>query len=243
MLAFSDQFPAACINTGNTINYYISHEAILLDYEKAFLIKENKQQYCCSAHMLWVGDRTRFAKSEHIQFVATLANPIGIKVGPKADIDDLLKICEIINPHNHQGKLSFITRLGIKKIDSILPKIIDKIKYYGYNVLWLSDPMHGNTIKSKTGYKTRNFQTIIDELVRFIEIHNENNTIAGGVHFELTGENVTECLGGINNIKYSDLDQKYETTCDPRLNNEQSLEIAFLISKLLKEKGENFENN
>jgi len=226
----------------HSTNYYTSHEAILLDYEKAFLVNEkHKHPYCCSAHMLWVGDRTRYVDSEHIKFIGKISNPVGIKIGPTIDVDDICKLYEEINPLHQKGKLILISRLGSKKIAEILPQIINKIKYYGFEVLWLCDPMHGNTIKAKNGYKTRNFDTIIDELKTFFYIHESMNTIAGGIHVELTGENVTECLGGINNIKDKDLDKRYETTCDPRLNNEQSLEIAFLVSKLLKKKGENIE--
>ena len=241
MLDFAQQSGLVSKKNGeapnNLFNLYTSHEAILLDYEKAFM----KKNFCCSAHMLWVGDRTRDINSEHINFVAKLDNPIGIKIGPTINIDDICKIYDKVNPVHEKGKLILISRFGEKKIEKMLPKLISKIKYYGYEVLWLCDPMHGNTITAKNGYKTRNFETIIKELITFFEICNTENVIRGGVHFELTGENVTECLGGINNIRDVDLDLRYETTCDPRLNNEQSLEIAFLISKLLKEKGGNVE--
>ena len=224
------------------MNFYTSHEALLLDYEKAFLVDDsNNNTYCCSTHMLWIGDRTRFSDSEHIDFVSSINNPIGIKIGPTVDIDDLCKVYDKINPGHKEGRMIFITRLGEKNIERILPKLIHRVKQYGLKVIWLCDPMHGNTIKAKNGYKTRNFNTIINELNMFFKIHHTEKTIPGGVHFELTGENVTECLGGINNIQYKDLDYKYETTCDPRLNNEQSLEIAFLISKLLKNKGDKIE--
>jgi len=224
------------------MNFYTSHEALLLDYEKAFLINDhNKKVYCCSTHMLWVGDRTRYENSEHIEFISSIDNPVGIKIGPTVDIDELCRIYDKINPKHNEGRVVFITRLGEKNIENILPQLIDKVKNYGNKVIWLCDPMHGNTIKAKNGYKTRSFNTIINELNIFFQIHKSEGTIPGGVHFELTGENVTECLGGINNIQDKDLDYKYETTCDPRLNNEQSLEIAFLISKLLKKKGEAIE--
>tara|TARA_Y100001970_G_scaffold150221_1_gene184232 strand:- start:991 stop:2313 length:1323 start_codon:yes stop_codon:yes gene_type:complete len=224
-------------NDSDSFNLYTSHEAILLDYEKAFMNKN----FCCSAHMLWVGDRTRDVNREHIKFISKLDNPVAVKIGPTINEDDIFKIYEKINPKNETGKVLFISRLGEKNIDKILPKIFSKIKYYGLEALWICDPMHGNTITAKNGYKTRKFKTIINELMCFFEICESENIKPSGVHFELTGENVTECLGGINNIKDVDLDQRYETTCDPRLNNEQSLEIAFLIAKLLKEKGENIE--
>jgi len=226
----------------HSTNYYTSHEAILLDYEEAFMVNEGTlNSYCCSAHMLWVGDRTRYVDSDHIKFIGKLSNPVGIKIGPSINIDDICKLYEKINPLHQKGKLSLISRLGANNIEQIFPKLIDKIKYYGFEVLWICDPMHGNTIKAKNGYKTRNFDTIIDELKTFFYIHESNNTVPGGIHIELTGENVTECLGGINNIKDKDLDKRYETTCDPRLNHEQSLEIAFLVSELLKKRGEKIE--
>jgi len=216
-------------------NFYISHEAILLDYENAFIYENNQNKnYCCSSHMLWVGDRTRKLDSAHVQFASLIENPIGIKIGPDIKIDDLNLLCEKINPSNEEGKLTLIVRLGEKNIENMLPQFIQKIQYYGHNVIWFCDPMHGNTIRSKNGYKTRKFETIINEIKLFFEIHKTFNTTPGGLHLELTGDNVTECLGGINNIKAKDLDLRYETTCDPRLNNEQSLEVAFLIADLLK---------
>ena len=214
-------------------NVYTSHEALLLDYENAFIQNYQKKKYCCSGHMLWVGDKTRQINSAHIDFLQQINNPVGIKIGPEFNLDDLCILYDKLNATNIKGRLILITRLGAKKIENILPKIIQKVKYYGYEVLWFCDPMHGNTIKSINGYKTRSFNTIIQELKLFFEIHSNELTIPGGVHFELTGEKVTECLGGINNIQVEDLDLKYETTCDPRLNNEQSLETAFLISKLI----------
>jgi 3-deoxy-7-phosphoheptulonate synthase len=189
--------------------------------------------------MVWIGDRTRMINGRHLDFVSKLDNPIGVKIGPSIKIDEITKICTKVNPNNEKGKLIFIIRLGEKNIEKILPKIIKKVKHYGHEIIWFCDPMHGNTIKSQNGYKTRHFKTIINELESFFDIHKSEKTIPGGVHIELTGENVTECLGGINNIKDKDLDLRYETACDPRLNNEQSLEIAFLISKLIKKRKNN----
>jgi len=229
-------------NKDNYINnLYTSHESLVLDYEKLFFKRFGSHQFCCSSHMVWVGDRTRLIDGEHLEFVSKLDNPIGIKIGPQIKIDDITKICSKVNPSNEKGKLIFIVRLGEKNIEKILPKIIKKVKYYGHEIIWFCDPMHGNTIKSHNGYKTRNFKTIINELESFFNIHNTEKTIPGGVHIELTGENVTECLGGINDIQDKDLDVRYETACDPRLNNEQSLEIAFLISKLIKKRKNNEE--
>tara|TARA_Y100001970_G_scaffold162041_1_gene198095 strand:- start:3466 stop:4755 length:1290 start_codon:yes stop_codon:yes gene_type:complete len=212
---------------------YTSHEALILDYEKCFLQDYNNKSYCCSGHMLWAGEKTGSFDTAHIDFLSTINNPIGVKIGPNFNIDHLAFLYDKLNPMHEQGRLIFIVRLGAKEIENKLPKIIKKAKYYGQEVLWFCDPMHGNTIKSQNGYKTRNFNTIIKELKLFFEIHKHLETIPGGVHFELTGEHVTECLGGINNIQDVDLDLKYETTCDPRLNNEQSLETAFLISELI----------
>ena len=218
-------------------NFYTSHEALLIDYEESFLQKYKNKNYCCSGHMLWVGNRTRDPNSEQIKFLSTVNNPIGIKLGPDLCIDQVQKIYDNLNPKNEKGKLIFIVRLGVQNIKKILPKIIKKSKYYGHEIIWFCDPMHGNTIKSKNGYKTRSFNTIIQELKYFFQILKSEKIIPGGVHFELTGEKVTECLGGINNIKDVDLDLRYESTCDPRLNIEQSLETAFLISEFIKSKG------
>ena len=218
-------------------NFYTSHESLLIDYEKSFLQKYQNKNYCCSGHMLWVGNRTRHPNSEQINFLSTINNPIGVKIGPEINIDHLHLISDKLNPKNDKGKLIFIVRLGANNIQKILPLIIEKVKYYGHEIIWFCDPMHGNTIKSKNGYKTRNFNTIIKELEYFFKILKSSKIIPGGVHFELTGEKVTECLGGINNIQDVDLDLRYESTCDPRLNIEQSLEIAFLISKFIQSKG------
>ena len=233
-------------NQKNQSNYisntvYTSHEALLLEYENAFLNKNKNLIFNCSAHMLWVGDRTRFIDSAHIEFVSQLENPIGVKIGPDINIDDIVLLCKKINPKNEHGKIAFIVRLGINYIDKLLPLIIKKVKENNLNVLWLCDPMHGNTIITKTGYKTRNFDTIKNEIESFFNIHNKYNTIPGGLHFELTGDNVTECIGGINNIQDVDLKEYYQTACDPRLNNEQSLEMGFLIAELLETRRKNSE--
>jgi len=218
----------------NTV--YSSHEALLLEYENTFIHQQKNKFYNCSAHMLWVGDRTRDINSAHIDFVSQLENPIGIKIGPEINIDDIVTLCKKINPSNIHGKISFIVRLGINYIDALLPLIITKVKENDLNVLWLCDPMHGNTIMTKKGYKTRNFDTIKQEIESFFNIHHHYKTIPGGLHFELTGDNVTECIGGINNIKDGDLEQYYQTACDPRLNHEQSLEMGFLIAELLEKR-------
>ena len=224
-------------NSSQHTNFYTSHEALLIDYEKAFIQKYNSKKYCCSGHMLWVGNRTRDPQSEQVQFLSKVDNPVGIKIGPDIKIEELQILCNQLNVKNEKGKLIFIIRLGADNIEKILPQIIKQVKHYGNEVIWFCDPMHGNTIKSQNGYKTRNFNTIVKELEYFFHILHAENIFPGGVHLELTGEKVTECLGGINNIKDVDLDERYESTCDPRLNVEQSLEVAFLISKFIKLNG------
>ena len=218
----------------NTV--YTSHEALILDYENAFIKTYKNKNYICSAHMLWIGDRTRFLNSAHIHFASQISNPIGIKIGPNICINDIVHLCKKINPNNEYGKISLIVRLGINYITEILPQLIEKVMENNINVLWLCDPMHGNTIQTKAGLKTRNFDTIKQEIECFFNIHNDYQTIPGGVHFELTGDNVTECIGGINNIQDSNLTEHYYTACDPRLNNEQSLEMGFLIAELLQKR-------
>ena len=217
--------------------FYISHESLLLDYESAFTRKDSTQNYYNSgAHMLWLGDRTRSINSAHVEYLSKILNPIGIKCGPNLVIDDLVNIIRKINPENESGKIILISRFGENKIQTILPKLIRKIKSEKMNVIWACDPMHGNTYQSKTNYKTRNFKTIINELNSFFQIHYSKDSFPGGVHFEFTPNDVTECLGGIRNIKETDLHINYETACDPRLNHEQSIELAFQIADLIKKR-------
>ena len=217
--------------------FYISHESLLLDYESAFTRRDITQNYYNSgAHMLWLGDRTRSINSAHVEYLSKILNPIGIKCGPNLVIDDLINIIKKINPENESGKIILISRFGENKIQTILPKLISKIKAEKMNVIWACDPMHGNTYQSKTNYKTRNFKTIINELNLFFKIHYSKDSFPGGVHFEFTPNDVTECLGGIRNIKETDLHINYETACDPRLNHEQSIELAFQIADLIKKR-------
>ena len=214
--------------------FYISHEGLLLDYEAAFTKMNQNKYYNTSTHMLWLGDRTRSINSAHVEYLSNIINPIGIKCGPNTDVDELKLIIKKINPFNEKGKIILICRFGEKYIIKKLPKLINMVSANKLNVIWTCDPMHGNTYQSKTNYKTRNFKTIINELKLFFELHHINSTIPAGVHFEFTPNNVTECLGGIRNIKESDLHIKYETACDPRLNHEQSIELAFMIADLIK---------
>ena len=218
--------------------FYTSHEALILDYEQALVRQDSLTDdwVDCSAHSLWVGDRTRQPNGAHIEFLSGVINPIGIKIGPTFDLDDLLPLIEKINPENEAGRVSLIIRLGAEHIGKMLSPIIQKVKQEGFNVVWMSDPMHGNTYTTSSGYKTRSFDTILSELRLFFEIHKSEGTIPAGIHFEFTGENVTECVGGTQMIEPDNLGECYETACDPRLNNLQSLELAFAVSDLLKQK-------
>ena len=232
---------AVGINSDNTsalklAEFFTSHEALLLGYEHALTRQDSLtgKWYNCSAHFLWIGDRTRQPDGAHVEFLSGVDNPIGIKVGPTINEEELITLCEKLNPENEWGKLTLISRMGADTVRSKLPPLIKTIKESGQKVLWVCDPMHGNTYKTDNGYKTRHFDTILEELEHFFAIHRAEETIPGGVHFELTGDNVTECLGGAREISDSDLNSRYETACDPRLNNEQSLELAFLVTDLLR---------
>ena len=218
--------------------FYTSHEALLLNYEGALtrLDKETGEHYVGSAHMLWIGDRTRNPDEAHVEFLRGVINPIGCKVGPSMTRDDLLRLCDILNPDNIPGRLTFIARMGANKVEELLPQHVRTIKEEGRNVVWSCDPMHGNTIKSPNGYKTRKFTDILAEVRKFFEIHEAEGTHGGGVHFEMTGQDVTECLGGAQAISELELSDRYHTHCDPRLNASQSLELAFLIAELLKKR-------
>ncbi|MDD7804785.1 MAG: 3-deoxy-7-phosphoheptulonate synthase class II [Endozoicomonas sp. (ex Botrylloides leachii)] len=219
------------------IAFYTSHEALLLPYEQALTRKDSltNDWYDCSGHMLWIGDRTRQINGAHIEFVRGIENPIGLKAGPTLPPDDLLRLIDVINPHNKAGRLSIIVRMGADKIEESLPPLIRAVKKEGHNVLWSCDPMHGNTFKTSTGYKTREVSRILSEVKRFFAIHQAENTYAGGVHFEMTGQNVTECLGGSKVVTEATLGNRYHTHCDPRLNADQALELAFLIAEALKD--------
>ena len=216
--------------------FFTSHEALLLGYEHALTRQDSltEKWYNCSAHFLWIGDRTRQLDGAHVEFLSGVDNPIGIKVGPTIIKEELISLCEKLNPENEWGRLTLIIRMGADTVRSKLPPLIKAIQENGKKVLWVCDPMHGNTYKTENGYKTRHFDTILEELEHFFAIHRAERTIPGGVHFELTGDNVTECLGGAREISASDLNSRYETACDPRLNNEQSLELAFLVTDLLR---------
>ena len=220
----------------NQASFFTSHEALLLGYEEALTRQDSitGQWYDCSAHMVWIGDRTRQLDGAHIEFLRGVRNPIGMKVGPKHDLDELRAIVEKLNPENEPGRLTFITRFGADDIEKHLPPLVRAIKQAGYKVLWSCDPMHGNTYTAESGYKTRSFDNILREIQSFFDIHWAEGSVPGGVHFELTGENVTECTGGGRNILDQNLIENYQTNCDPRLNAEQSLELAFQISEMIR---------
>ena len=215
---------------------YTSHEALLLGYEQALTRKDSisGDWYDCSAHFLWIGNRTRQIDGAHVEFLSGVKNPIGIKAGPSLTPDELVELARKLNPENEFGRLTIITRMGAYKINDYLPPLIKRAISEKLNLLWICDPMHGNTYKTENGFKTRHFNTILKEIQQFFAIHKGMGTIPGGVHFELTGDNVTECVGGAQEISDNDLKNRYETACDPRLNNEQSLELAFLITELLR---------
>jgi 3-deoxy-7-phosphoheptulonate synthase len=214
---------------------YTSHEALLLEYEDALsrIDTLTGELYCTSAHMVWIGDRTRNINEAHVEFLKGVSNPIGIKVGPKYEKDEIKGIIRLLNPGNTMGRISLICRFGVNYIDKFLPELIRSIKAEGLNVVWLCDPMHGNTYMSESGYKSRRFNDIFLEIQKFFNIHRTENTIGAGVHLELTGDQVTECTGGSQELADKDLHTNFQTTCDPRLNATQSIELAFKIAEIL----------
>jgi 3-deoxy-7-phosphoheptulonate synthase len=217
-------------------SFFTSHEALLLGYESSLTRFDpfDEKYYACAAHMLWIGDRTRSPDEAHVEFLRGVANPIGCKIGPSTTTDGLLKLIDTLNPENEAGRLTLISRMGAGKVGELLPPLVRTAKAAGKNVIWACDPMHGNTIKSPNGYKTRKFTDILAEVRNFFEVHKAEGTVAGGVHFEMTGQDVTECLGGAQAISELNLSDRYHTHCDPRLNASQSLELAFLIAETIK---------
>jgi 3-deoxy-7-phosphoheptulonate synthase len=220
----------------NQTQIFTSHEALLLPYEEALtrIDSTTGDWYDCSAHMLWIGERTRQVDGAHVEFLRGVLNPIGVKIGPDHDIDNIKQLIETLNPENEPGRLTLITRMGCDNIEKKLPALLREIKKEGSHIVWNCDPMHANTYTSESGHKTRNFNDILTEITRFFEIHWAEGTIPGGVHLEMTGKNVTECVGGARNIVSEELHNRYDTTCDPRLNAEQSLEVAFQIADMIK---------
>jgi len=239
----SMKFIQSCgINAENTpqlhqTTLYTSHEALLLNYEEALTRRDSitGDWYDCSAHMLWIGDRTRDLNEAHIEFFRGIKNPIGCKVGPSMKEDELIELIDKLNPDNEDGRLNLIVRMGANKVAEHYPNLLKRVKDEGRSVVWSCDPMHGNVEKSSTGYKTRDFDNILKEVQQFFQIHKAEGTIAGGIHLEMTGEDVTECTGSQScGITAEDLGSRYHTQCDPRLNANQALELAFMISDTLK---------
>ena len=218
-----------------TVTLFCSHEALALEYDRALTRVVNGRAYALSGHFLWVGERTRQLDGAHVDFVSRIANPIGVKLGPTATPEIAIELCERLNPDNIPGRLTLISRMGNTRVRDVLPPIVEKVTAAGHRVVWQCDPMHGNTIESSNGYKTRHFDRIVDEVLGYFEVHKQLDTHPGGLHVELTGEDVTECLGGAQDINEADLESRYETACDPRLNTQQSLELAFLVAEMLRD--------
>jgi len=236
------RFMAACGVQDTSLHsteIFASHEALLLDYERAMLRLDrpgdpDAKLYNLSAHFLWIGERTRQLDGAHIAFAEIMANPIGVKIGPTTTPEQAVEYVERLDPYNEPGRLTLISRMGNNKVRDVLPPIVEKVEASGHKVVWQCDPMHGNTHESSNGYKTRHFDRIVDEVQGFFEVHRALGSYPGGIHVELTGENVTECLGGAQDISDLDLSDRYETACDPRLNTQQSLELAFLVAEMLR---------
>ena len=217
--------------------FYTSHEALLLGYEEALTRRDSitNDWYATSGHMLWIGDRTRQPDAAHVEYFAGIKNPIGIKCGPSLSSDDLLRLLDKLNPHDEAGRITLICRFGSDKVREHLPRIIETVKRAGRTVVWCSDPMHGNTVKAANGYKTRPFERVLSEVHSFFNIHRDMGTYAGGIHIEMTGDDVTECTGGgVAAITEANLKDRYHTYCDPRLNASQSLELAFLVAEEIR---------
>jgi 3-deoxy-7-phosphoheptulonate synthase len=237
-------FMAACGISSATapqmsmVDFYTSHEALLLGYEQALtrLDSTSGDYYDTSAHMLWIGDRTRQPDGAHVEFLSGIENPIGLKCGPSLEPDELITLLDKLNPENEAGRITLIARFGHENVEKHLPQLVRKVESEGRKVVWSCDPMHGNTIKASNGYKTRPVDQILTEVQSFMSVHRAEGTHAGGIHFEMTGQNVTECIGGAQAISEEDLSSRYHTHCDPRLNGSQALELAFLIAEGLGEK-------
>ena len=222
-------------HTLQTVDFYTSHESLLLEYEEALTRQDSTSGnwLAGSGHMIWIGDRTRQPDGAHVEYARGVLNPIGLKCGPTTTAEDLKVLMAKLNSENEAGKLTLIARFGAGKVSEHLPRLIKTVAEEGANVVWVCDPMHGNTIKSSTGYKTRPFELVLREVREFFAIHNAEGTVPGGVHFEMTGQDVTECTGGVRAVSEEDLSDRYHTACDPRLNASQSLELAFLVAEEL----------
>ena len=218
------------------VDVYTSHEALILGYEEALTRQDSLtgQWYDCSAHMLWIGERTRQLDGAHVEFLRGVGNPIGVKIGANTTADYVLSLCEALNPNRVPGRLTLITRMGADKIEASLRPLLRAVREAGHPVVWICDPMHANTFTADNGRKTRHFDEILREIVGFVAAHRAENTWPGGIHIELTGENVTECLGGVEAVSQGDLDTRYETVCDPRLNARQSIDLAFRVADMVR---------
>ena len=227
-----------------TVNFFTSHEALLLPFEESMtrIDSTTGEYHDTSAHFVWIGDRTRQLEGGHVEFCRGIKNPIGLKCGPSLKTTELIRLCNILNPENEKGKITLITRFGYDNVEKFLPKLIRSIKKEGLNVVWSCDPMHGNTIKSANGFKTRPFNNVVKEVKNVFAVHQAEGSFAGGLHIEMTGQNVTECTGGAQKISDQDLSHRYHTHCDPRLNASQALELAFLISDEIKKNSQNSKN-
>jgi len=232
------KFMAACgadFDALKTTEFYVSHEALLFDYERPLTRIDSRTgtPYATSGHFVWVGERTRQMDGAHIDYLSRLRNPIGVKLGPNTKPEDVLDLMDKLDPNREPGRLTFITRMGATKIREALPALVEAVRDSGAQPLWITDPMHGNGITTKNGYKSRRFDDVMDEVRGFFEVHRAAGTIPGGIHIELTGDDVAECLGGSEHIDEATLEQRYESLCDPRLNHSQSLELAFLVAEAL----------
>ena len=234
-VAFMESFGGAREDKLTAVDFYTSHEGLILGFEEAMtrLVPEKERYYNLGAHMLWIGDRTRALDGAHVEYFRGVVNPVGVKMGPTSDVDEMIQVVDRLNPGREEGKVVLITRYGHDKVAEHLPQAIAKFQASGHPVLWSCDPMHGNAIKTKDNVKTRDFHHILSELQASFRLHQQAGSHLGGVHFELTGEDVTECIGGSEGLGEQDLARQYETFCDPRLNYSQSLEMAFLISQTL----------
>ena len=219
-----------------TVEFYASHEALVLDYETALTRTDSRtgDLYDVSGHMVWIGERTRQLDHAHIEFASRISNPIGVKLGPTTTVDEALTLIDRLDPEREPGRLTFITRMGAGKVRDRLPELVEKVTASGAMPVWICDPMHGNTYEAETGHKTRRFDDVLDEVKGFFEVHRALGTHPGGIHVELTGDDVTECVGGGDEVFEDDLHQRYETACDPRLNRSQSLDLAFLVAEMYR---------
>jgi 3-deoxy-7-phosphoheptulonate synthase len=232
------RFMAACggdFDALRTVDFYSSHEALLLDYERPLTRIDSRTgaPYNVSAHFVWIGERTRQLDGAHVDLMSRVRNPIGVKLGPNTAPQDALALIDRLDPEREPGRLTFVSRMGAGNVRTALPPLVDAVTRTGAQVLWVCDPMHGNTFEASSGYKTRRFDDVVDEVKGFFEVHAALGTVPGGMHIELTGDDVTECLGGAEHIDEADLATRYETLCDPRLNHQQSLEMAFLVAQML----------